>query len=358
MGNAPGAGPLHPDSSGLPAQHTADKCTLLRVRPQAFDDASLRQLPACSPQGLANMIGAMAACGHVPPADWVELYWAQSRSRLSAYAHEDITGTVVAATRLGLRPPDPWVTAACQALAQPLARAPDTPPSARQLAEHLRALALLRRAGVPADVVRATPQLLHAWLEHAGLPACMQQFSAVDAAHSLWAMAALQLPPDGAWLQRLLLHCRPRLRACPAGHLALMLWSLSALRYCPTWSWQQVRLLCALHGPAPCVFACMCVRMRAGTHAHARLPKRRLMQRHTRACPRTSCTVMPHRCRSGRGARRCPPVQKSHAMHHVAPAPCFQDGRSSTSCEPPMALPRLRASHSHHAAAHTPQPQC
>ncbi|GFR41332.1 hypothetical protein Agub_g2017 [Astrephomene gubernaculifera] len=91
--------------------------------------------------------------------------------------------------------------------------------------------------------------LITAW--HRAAAAALPGFNAIDAAHSLWALATLRERPPQPWLQGLVVQCRGGLGSLPPAELALLLWSLAALRFRPTWSWLADALAAsmpALHG--------------------------------------------------------------------------------------------------------------
>ncbi|GLC45739.1 hypothetical protein PLESTM_001772800 [Pleodorina starrii] len=218
------------------------------------------KLPECNPQALANVLSALAAAGHRPEDGWVERFLVESAARMTSGGSggdgfraghgggggvcnlDDLTHLASAAAQLALTPPRWWAARLYGAMEQQLPRA-----SPRQLAQLLHAVAQLYRAAPPppppAHPAAEPPptllppprSLLAAW-QRAAIDA-LPGFNAIDAAHSLWALAALGERPPTAWLQRLLVTCRGGLAAAPPGDLAVLAWSLAALRFRPTWSW-------------------------------------------------------------------------------------------------------------------------
>ncbi|KAG2440533.1 hypothetical protein HYH02_010411 [Chlamydomonas schloesseri] len=289
--------------------------------------ALYRQLPQCTPQGLTNVLSALAAAGHVPEEGWVERFLTESAARMdtghgsggsSSSSGEvvDVSGSsassgggvdgggsrwcnaddlahlAAAAAQLRLAPPRWWTSRLYGAMERRLmygvGGAGGGACSARQLSQMLHGAAQLQRsythslpdgaclgvatssvssststtttiydaatasssdqqrlpaaaadpalaAALSATAVRPPPSLLAAW--HRAAAAALPNFNAVDAAHALWALAALGERPPQDWLQRLLVGVRGTLAAAPPCELAVLLWSLAELRFRPTWSW-------------------------------------------------------------------------------------------------------------------------
>ncbi|KAG2497989.1 hypothetical protein HYH03_004248 [Edaphochlamys debaryana] len=252
-------------------------------------------LPDCNPQGLANVLSALAARRFLPDEGWVERFLTESAARMagagasasaSAAAAEDgadggeegaaggasaggsssargwrpgragggvglcnaddLAHLAAAAAALELAPPRWWTARLHAAMEAAMPRA-----SARQLAQMLQGAAALYRSSVGASAgpgsgaatagsgtagpVRPPRSLLLAW--HSAADAALPSFNTLDAAHSLWALAVLGERPPAAWLQRLLVLARPSLASTPPPELALLLWSLGALGFRPTWAW-------------------------------------------------------------------------------------------------------------------------
>ncbi|KAG2421978.1 hypothetical protein HYH02_015561, partial [Chlamydomonas schloesseri] len=243
--------------------------------------ALYRQLPQCTPQGLTNVLSALAAAGHVPEEGWVERFLTESAARMdtghgsggsSSSSGEvvDVSGSS-ASSGGGV---DGGGSRWCNAddLAHLAAAAAQL--RARQLSQMLHGAAQLQRsythslpdgaclgvatssvssststtttiydaatasssdqqrlpaaaadpalaAALSATAVRPPPSLLAAW--HRAAAAALPNFNAVDAAHALWALAALGERPPQDWLQRLLVGVRGTLAAAPPCELAVLL---------------------------------------------------------------------------------------------------------------------------------------
>ncbi|KXZ56452.1 hypothetical protein GPECTOR_1g404 [Gonium pectorale] len=256
------------------------------------------QLADCTPQALANVLSALAARRYAPAAGWVERFWEVSAARMEpggggaggggvaaaaggrACNAEDLGHLAAAAAALELAPPRWWTARLYGAME---ARMPTAPP--RQLVQMLHAAAQLCRstaaAAVAAEagavtrghqregphaaagseqtwdggtvgrednglrnhvsgatephVARPPRSLLTAW--HRAAAAALPRLNTLDAAHSLWALAALGERPPLPWLRALLVSVRPQMAAAPPAELSVLLWSLAALRFRPTWSW-------------------------------------------------------------------------------------------------------------------------
>ncbi|GIL98984.1 hypothetical protein Vretimale_4283, partial [Volvox reticuliferus] len=258
------------------------------------------KLPECNPQALSNVLSALAAAGFVPEEGWVERFLLESLARMPADRApfgavgevegaaaaaaassagngnsgdggggrvsrialcniDDLIHIASAAAQLTLPLPRWWVARLYSSMEQLLPRA-----SPRQLAQALHAVAQLYRMAAatqpwqqpseegPANAAvavhgggkleadglaafRPPRSLLTTW--HLIATTAIPRFNAIDAAHSLWALAALGERPSSAWLQRLLVACRGGLAAAPPGDLAVLAWSLAALGFRPTWSY-------------------------------------------------------------------------------------------------------------------------
>ncbi|PNH12678.1 hypothetical protein TSOC_000379 [Tetrabaena socialis] len=121
-------------------------------------------LPYCTPQALANTLSALAAAGHVPPGEWVGRFWTASAARMAggggggaggrgereereAWCNaDDLAHLAAAAAQLGLVPPQWWTARLYAAAEEALPSA-----SPRQLAQLLHAAAQLHRLAAAAE---------------------------------------------------------------------------------------------------------------------------------------------------------------------------------------------------------------